>query len=242
LLASGAFFAGRATFTGLTSTLPPGEQVHLFVTADISLLGTAEGDEIAATVTEQPDVEVPGATVIASWPLDSNARWDIDGMIAAQISEQPVPVLTLAPDDGPFLALDVTVPANGYLTDVFGGINLINQGNAAPADIAALGLWRDGGDGIFTGDIGGDDVALGPFTWLDGVWHSASLSEPIPLAGLRLFTGLTVSASPTDSATIRLVVPIDGVTTFSGNSGPLRRYFLRWRSPPTAPRWASPSP
>jgi len=205
LLASGAFFAGRATFAGLTSTLPPGEQVHVFVTADISLLGTAEGDEIAATVTAQPDVGVPGATVIASWPLDSNARWDIDGMIAAQISEQPVPVLTLAPDDGPFLALDVTVPA----------------GNADPADIAALGLWRDGGDGIFTGDVGGDDVALGPFTWLDGVWHSASLSEPIPLAGLRLFTGLTVSASPTDSATIRLVVPIDGVTTFSGNSGPL---------------------
>ena len=190
------------------------------MTADVSLTTAADGDVVAAVITAAPDISIPTATVVASWPLDSGARWTVDGIVAAQIQQNSVPVLTLAPDDGPIVAFDFTVPANGYLADQLAGIELVNLGTAVAADIAHLGLWYDGGDGNF--DAGsGDDTSLGSFEWIDGSWYSSTLSTTIPLTGLRPYTAVTVATTPTDSATVQLGLPLGGIITTSGNSGPL---------------------
>ena len=220
-LGSAGFSGGTADFVGLGVTLDSGAANHLFLTADISLLDAADGDVIAAVITEGLDLTFdPPAAVAATWPLDSGAQWTVDGMIAAQVGVKPVPAVALSAGDGPVLALDVIVSANGYRDDVLNGMKVVNEGTATASDFSSLVLWQDGGDGSFSAG-GGDDVELGPLVWLDDGWVSTVLATPISTTGrLRLFTALTVSETPTDSATVQLAIPLDGITVASDNDGP----------------------
>src|SRR5439155_1601410 len=161
--------------------------------------------------------------VVAVWPLDSGARLTVDGMLAAQVTNVGAPVATVGPGDGPILVLDVKVPRNGYALDLLDSLIVENRGDAVTSDIAALRLWRDGGDGTFSAGSG-DDRDLGPLTFSGGRWRSARLADT--LAGVdpsasHYFVGLTVSASPRDSATVRLAIPVGGIVVRSTNDGPI---------------------
>lgn len=221
VLGNGPFESGRLLFDGLELTLPAGATTHLFVTADLGLMTVADGDRISAEIASISDVEVENSTIVATWPVDSGARWTVDGMIAAQIETRPISVFTLGPDDGPALALDLTVPANGYLADQLLGISLWNDaglGAAGAGDLAQVALWIDDGDGVFATAT---DTLLAPMTLQGANWVSPVLNRAIPAQGLRLFAGVTVSSTPQDSSTVRFVVPTGGILTSSGNSGPL---------------------
>jgi len=220
LLQSGVFEAGRVTLAGLSVPLPAGERRDLFIAVDVALHHAADGDTLALSIDEETDLrfDVPSA-VLAEFPLRSEPRV-VDGMVAGQLQLGPLSGAALAPGDGPVLALDVIVPANGHATDTLTGISLSNLGTATATDLSALTLHRDDGDGVF-------DVALDPSLgdmFYDGgasLWRSPSLTEPIPEAGVRLFATITVSTTPTDSASVRLAVPVDGVTVASTNDGPI---------------------
>lgn len=225
VIGSGAFESGRILFDGLGLKLPAGDVTHLYVTADLGLMTVADGDRISAQLASITDIQVESSTIVAEWPVDSGARWTVDGSIAAQIRVHPISIFTLGPDDGPALAMDFTVPADGYLADELRGIRLLNDSGDSAAgvdDLTRMTLWADGGDGVFeAAGPGSDDELLGPMNLVGGAWTSPTLSRTIPAGGLRLFTSLTVSSTPRDSATVRLVLPVGGVTTASGNSGPL---------------------
>ncbi|NIT02338.1 MAG: tandem-95 repeat protein [Candidatus Latescibacteria bacterium] len=215
------FNSGKATFTGIAWNLPAGTSRHAFITAGISLGGAADGDIIAVRIGGILDVDFADQTnVVAAWPLSSNAELTIDGMLASQIACFDVLASTLAPGDGPVLALDLIVPRNGYADDILRGFEVINLGTAGPSDIGDLRLWRDGGDGAFSGG-GGDDVEISPLVYSGGSWKSVLLSETLASAGARLFVGLTVSGAPADSVTIRFALPDDGIEVESGNDGPI---------------------
>ncbi len=219
-LATATFTAGRATFTGFNWTISEGTTGVLFVTADVSLHGAANGDLLSAEIAQSIDLvfEDP-ATVAGSWPVSSGAEWQVDGMLAAQIVDHGAPGFTLGPGDGPLPVLDLTVPRNGYAADVLNSFRVMNLGTAGTSEIAELRLWRDGGDGTFQG--GGDDQDLGPLTLFAGAWQSQFLSEPLSAPGARLFVALTANSTLTDSTTVQLEVPLLGIVTASGNTGPL---------------------
>ncbi len=220
LLASSFFAGGRAAFDNFSFTIPAGTSVGLFVTANVSSSGARDGDLLAVHVAAASDVAfAEGATVAGEFPLTSGAACAVDGMVAAQIKSFGAPATTLGPSEGPALALDVLVPANGYASDVLRGVTVVNAGSAAAPDFQEIRLWRDGGNGLF--DAGaGDDATLGPLTDLSGSWTSPLLAEPIPAGGIRLFTSITSSAAPTDSASVLLTVPLGGLVVESGNDGP----------------------
>src|SRR6185503_6869614 len=157
--------------------------------------------------------------VLAVWPVDSGARVTVDGMIAAQIAVVPTPTLTLGKNEGPALVFDFVLPRNGYQDDALNGLGVVNTGTAGTGDIAELRLWRDGGDGQFTGT--GDDQDLGVMPWQVDHWQSAALNVPLSGTGSRFFVSLVVSGSPVDSTTVRLAIPVGGVANASGNDGPL---------------------
>jgi hypothetical protein len=221
VLATSFFAAGRANFAGFAWDLPPGRSQHLFVSADVSRDRAADGDVLGARVAGSLDVSFTDPTgVIAGWPLDSGARSTVDGMVAAQITNFGAPGITLGPGEGPALALDFVVPANGYADDVLEGISLLNFGSASGPDFADLRLWRDGGDGQFTPGSG-DDREIGAFVQIANTWRSTVLDEALTSAGARLFVGVTLSNAPADSTTLRLSIPIGGIQTQSGNDGPV---------------------
>jgi hypothetical protein len=220
VLATGFFRSGRTSWSGLSWRVPALGMRHLWVTGDVSLVESADGDVLGVEVSGSNDVGFgEPTTVTAQWPLDSGARWTVDGLVAAQVARAPVPALTLGPGEGPALALDLTVPPNGYQTDRLQGVFLTNLGTATAADLGRVELWRDGGDGSFS--AGGDDVSLGVLVPQSGGWQSPFLSSVVAPPGARLFVGITVSAAPTESVTVRLAVPVNGLQFESGNDGPV---------------------
>ncbi len=221
VLASSFLSGGRAFFEGLTWTLSAGASRSLFVVGAVALQGAADGDELGAQVVGALDVTFLDPTsVVASWPLDSTGRGRVDGMVAAQLTNYGAAGVTLGPNEGPALALDLGLPRNGYADDVLRGLSLVENGSATAADLADVRLWRDGGDGAFTPGSG-DDAEIAPLVFVDGLWKSPQLATPIGASGLRLFVGVTVAGAPADSATVQFGVPLDGIQTASGNDGPV---------------------
>jgi hypothetical protein len=98
-------------------------------------------------------------------------------------------------------------------------VRIVNLGSAGPADLAELHLWRDGGDGSFVAGAG-DDQDLGPLTRIGSEWRSTLLSETLAASGARLFVSVTTTATPSDSATVDLALPIGAIENLSGNDGP----------------------
>jgi hypothetical protein len=220
VIATGFFANGVATFTGLHVDLTPLTSRQLFVTAEVSLSGGRDGDALGAVVAGPNSVAFAEPTTTAgSWPLDSGARWTIDGWVAAQATIVGAPAATVGPNDGPILALDVVVPSNGYAPDVLRGVRVTNLGTAGSADLAAVELWRDGGDGTFS--VGGDDLLLGSLAPTAGEWTSPLLAEAVQSPGARLFVSVRIAAAPAESSTVRLAIPVDGAQYDSANDGPL---------------------
>ena len=219
VMASTTWDAGIAAFDGVDWELPADTPVSLFVTTSVSLLGAAERDTIGAVIGAIGDlVFARDVAVVGAWPLDSGARHVVDGLVAAQLACPAVPPVSLTASEGPVLALDLTVPGNGHRGDTLATLRLRNLGTAVPDDVADLGLWADDGDGLF--DPAGD-TRVADLTGVDASWVALDLDLPVPAGGQRLFAGLTVADTPTDSSTVRLSVPVDGVTMASDHDGPL---------------------
>lgn len=215
-----SFQNGRASFEGLGLVIPAGAEIRLQLSGDVDALRAADGDVLSASLASPQDLSFEEATTIGGkWPARSGAEWTVDGMVAAQLARVDVTGLTLAPGDGPVLALDVRVPGNGYHTDVLHGLRVENRGNADAAEIAEIRLYRDGGDGQF-GGAPGDETDLGPLVHIGSQWQSAYLNETVPTDGARFFFALRVAGSTSDSSLVRLAVPVGGVDMESGNDGP----------------------
>jgi hypothetical protein len=116
--------------------------------------------------------------------------------------------------------MDVIIPGNGYAADELTGFEVINLETAGDSDVGDMRLWRDGGDGVFSAG-GGDDIEVGPMVWTSDSWKSPILAEMIPSSGARFFVGVTVANLPASSTSLRLAIPLNGITVLSGNDGPV---------------------
>lgn len=225
VLGATSLIGGTADFGGLAWTVPPSATRHLFVTARVSAGDAADGDNVAASVASAVDVQFDGSAELAgNWPLGSGGLV-VDGLLASAVAATPVPARTVAPGEGPVLALDLVVPRNGHADDVLGRLDIANFGSATSADIAELRLYRDGGDGDF--DAGAaDDLDLGLLAPQDGLWTVGGLDEAVGAGGARLFVGVTGAVDFADSTTILLALPVDGLQYASNNDGPLHEALV----------------
>lgn len=219
-LGTGAFEGGTASFTSLAWTVPAGGAGSLFLVARVSADQAHDGDELGATLADPLDLAFAevGTSVTGNWPLASGGRWVVDGMVAAQIEVNSGGTRAAGPGQGPTLAFDFTLPANGYLSDVLTRLTLENAGSAGE-EIGALGLWRDGGDGTFAPGPG-DDTFVGSFLRSSSRWILEGVSVELAGDGNRFFVGLTAASTLTDSASVVLRIPVNGVEVVSGNDGP----------------------
>ncbi|HPF35418.1 MAG TPA: hypothetical protein P5571_08965 [Candidatus Krumholzibacteria bacterium] len=214
---------GEAVFGGLAWSVEPATTRHLFVSARLAPDLAADGDDVAVHVASAVDVQLDAdADVSAAWPLDGGGGLRVDGLLARRVTVRPGATAMAPPGAADRLVLDVRVPGNGHAADVLNTLVLENRGSAAPSDLAALRLWRDGGDDAFdAGADGGDDVALTNLTSQFGAWTAASLGLDVPAAGVRLYVAADLAAGAADSATVDLAVPLGGLGYASDDDGPL---------------------
>ena len=221
ILGTGFFSGGSANFSGLRWRIPAGRTRQLFVTADASPMTAADGDSLDVSVSGALSMAFIEATAVTGgWPLDSSGPVTIDGFAAAQVLCARTPSLTVAPNDAGLLALDFIVPADGYRPDDLHGMRVVNLGTAGVPELQAMKLWRDGGDGVYSAGSG-DDILLGAMSPQGGGWQAPPLGATIGPAGLHCFISVDVAGSPTESTTVRLAIPIDGIDNASANDGPV---------------------
>ena len=222
-LTQSAASGGILEFDSLSVAVPALGSVTLFVVTNIPL-NVRDGDNLDLSVKAASDLAFNSATTVSGVPVDPAGSIILDGASAAQMPVHAVVEAKLLAGSSDNLALDVSLPPNGYRNDRLEKLAIINEGTATADDIAAIRAWLDDdGDGLF--DPAADQL-LGTLLFTGDRWQLTGLSQNVPLGGLRVFFSVDVSDFATDAHTIRLALPTLpdlGVGMASANDGPLDR-------------------
>ncbi len=115
------------------------------------------------------------------------------------------------------MALDFTLPPNGYSEDELYKIKIVNNGSLNIADdILTAKLWVDVGDDGFTVD----DSLLGEFSSKSDLWEISDLSYTVADGGARFLVTCDIAGTQFEAGTIQLAIPVKGVEYLSGMTGP----------------------
>ncbi|MFN0149292.1 MAG: DNRLRE domain-containing protein [bacterium] len=218
-IATGALSGGEISFEDLAVVIAPGQSAYFVVVGNVSLRAH-DGDSLSLAIPGPADLDFAQAVSIeGNFPLASTPLVPVAGMTAASITNHGAAPRSAPPGETDMLVLDVTVPANGYVADRLLGFRVENAGSAsAPGDIAALNLYVDDGDGSF--DTASDSL-VDALSFVGSGWLIDALDIAVPLSGRRIFVAADVAAAPSDSATIILRVPRDGISVESTDDGPI---------------------
>jgi hypothetical protein len=215
-----SFSAALLRFSGLRVTLAPGDTVILHVIGGASA-AAHDGDALdlrvpnTSSLTFSPAVSITGN-------LDPAGAFIVNGMGAHQIGVHDVPYGRFAIGSTRNLALDLTVPPNGYTTDKLQKIDIQNAGTAVVGrDIAGIEAWVDDGDGRFDPTT---DTRLGAVVFTGDRWELSGISVDVPLTGRRLFCSVNIGPQALEGSTVRLTLPTPPDVAFqmgSNNDGPV---------------------
>lgn len=221
--------SGMVRFEGFDYTIAPLQQQRLLVAYTLSPGGARDGSVVDAAI---PNVEAftysdPGRTVTAAqFEMNSPGEDTIDGHVLRQIGNHPVTSQTLGGGETHVLALDLTLPSNGWGPDVLEALEVqIVPGPGAAIfgdDIAALRLWREQDTDVSAARFSpNEDVLLRSLLPGTTPLRFDALASAIPAGGHRFYVTADVVATPTDDRRIQMQVPIQGISVQSGNDGPL---------------------
>jgi WD40 repeat protein len=220
--AAATFSSGVLRFSGLEAPITPGDTLRLVVSGAASLTAR-DGDVLGIAPLDSSGLEftweLPVNGAFPAAPADS---FTVDGMTAAQVAVHPVSAGTLPSGSSNRLALDVTLPANGYEPDTLERLNVVNNGTAADTvDVVGMRAWTDDGDGLFDPM---QDTRLGSFSWTGARWELTGVAQSVPVGGARLFITVDIADNPQEGTTVNLALPAlpdVGVGMASGNDGPI---------------------
>ncbi|MCB9464485.1 MAG: DUF11 domain-containing protein [Candidatus Eisenbacteria bacterium] len=219
LLGSAAVSFDEARFGDLSLYLRSGGSLELSLRSAAST-AARDGDRIDPAL-QLEALEWQGEpTVVGLGSMDPPGDVVVDGMSAAQIVLTPVETATFEAGSVRNLALDVLVPANGYVPDRLERLDLRLEGSAQSGDIAALELWVDDGDGQFSP---ADDSRLGDLRLTGSRWEITGLDVDIPVGGRRFFVTVDIAEAALESRSLGFVLPSGDDVALgmeSGNDGP----------------------
>lgn len=211
LLATAIFNAGTATFEGLNIPIQPEGSVTLSIFYDLSLKMAKDGDIIDISLV---DIGIQDADIKAEFPLDSFGYQIINGFINAQVDNHQILTANILSNSQNNPVLDITIPSNGYASDVLKAISVQNIGTAIDRrDIKSVKCWIKG---TLT------NVFLGTLTWSGDRWIINGLNQSITAQqGLGILITIDIAESPDEEVTIRMIIPINGIEVGSQNRGPI---------------------
>ncbi len=221
LAASAVFEGGQAVFN-LTKgrSIPVFDPVYFYVMADIDSFMASDGDRIDVEISSCDSIFTSGPVSIdmEAVPLRSEGANRIDGFMSFQARiVDGVPDTVYSGTDCQHVLI-VDLPANGYAPDIISGLSVVNYGDAEVTDvIELLGLWVDGGDGVFSSDL---DTYLGPLQYTGEQFQITGLSRHV-IGSQRFFLAARFGQEFSEGLSVKFGIPVDGVRYVSGNDGPI---------------------
>jgi hypothetical protein len=221
---------GYVRFANFVWTLVPLRQQRLLVTYSLALPEVRDGVAVDAAVEngeafEYASNEGPTLTT-AQFEMNSPGEDTVDGCVRRQLTEAVVASLTLGGTERDVLALDLTLPSNGYSADELQALEVEFVPHPATVlfgeDVESLRLWAetDGGDPRQATFDPQSDFLLGVATSGPPV-RFGGLALPIPAGGRRIYVTADIASAPADGRLLQLRVPLNGITFASGNDGPI---------------------
>ena len=203
----------------LALVLPPAQPLRLLVALTPDSTGVRDAERLSVRLDAPADVVVRGLVAVdLSSALSTEQPPIIDGQGVAGYSVRPVEAHLVYAGTRGWPVMDLALPANGLETDVLEGLRIENSGTATAADISAVSLWRDDGDGVLEAtDL--QVAALSPVA--ARAWEATGLAEALP-AGVpaRYWVTIDLAQNPQPGATFTAAMPRNGVMVGSGNDGP----------------------
>jgi hypothetical protein len=207
------------TFSFSPIVVGPGSKRTFFVSARIGS-HPHDGDSLDLFLLPSADIEMGGGTTVAGPDtVNSLGCAILDGMVAEQLSLVPTGTSTINPAAGMAHVLTVDVPRNGYDVDVLEIFSVFNTGTADSADLDALVLYADNGNGMWDG--GGTEARLGALNFTGSQWEISGLAFDLTAQTTRLYLAAGLSPTSTNGATLALGLPLHGVEMGSDNDGPI---------------------
>jgi len=219
LLAAAAFDAGSVSLSFAAVNIESDSACSFIVGLRIADQ-PHDGDTLDTYVVPATDISTSdGTIVVGADTSNSIGRLIINGMTASQLVLTPSGVDEIAPSDSLEHVATISIPRNGYATDVLSRVTVAVDGTAGPGDIDSLLLYQDtSGDG-WTGAA--NEARIGRLVYTGDLWMLSGLSVPLTQISTDFLLVAKVAAYPDDGATLAPYIPLDGIQVVSGNDGPL---------------------
>lgn len=228
-LALGTLTGDVVLFDGFQYVLEPLRQQRLLVTYALAPGLARDGSIIDAAIVAASDfgyASAGGATVTAAeFEMNSAGQDEVDGMVARQVGNGSVVPQTLGGGETNVLALDLTVPSNGWSADALNSLTVAFQHSGNPArfgaEVDAIRLWRETDPAFQDGRFDpSQDVLLQSVLPGAQALRFDALATAIPAGGRRFYVTVDVGPAPEEGREIQLGVPVGGIQVLSGNDGP----------------------
>lgn len=208
------FDGGGASFNNISLDLPPSGSVSLSIRAVVGTGCVSDGDLIRIRIVDESSFLFDSTRVIIGpFPVESPSDLVLDGLAAAQVAIHDIDGGALTPASTDRVALQITIPRNGCIDDVLQSIEVDNHlGSAGTSDIARVYL---------TTGLPPHETYVDNLAFIGSSWIRANLNLPIQEGGLPVSVRIDMTADATDSRTVQLRVPVDGIVVASSNDGPV---------------------
>ncbi len=226
LAAMAVFSDGRAVFRlSEAKGIPVGEEIYYYIMADIDSFLACDGDILDIAVMSTDSIFLAGNALIESdrSVLNSEGTVAVDGFVRFQASIVDVLPDTLWSGISHQPVFAVELPSNGYAPDLLTALTLRNYGSeSANALISDLMLWVDNGDRVFFSD---EDEQVGELVFTGDRFEISGISVPVVESGL-FFVTASFAGDFSGGFTVRMGLPVNGVSYVSGNDGPIDMEIL----------------
>ena len=209
---------GIVSFDCNSFSIGANSKKYLSVTAAINLENARDGVSLELSIPDSGRIVFsPPASSDASYPLINDSAHVIDGFPLANTFVHNLAPRTIFGNSNRVPVLDFDLPGNGFAPDNLRRFRISNVGTLIDSvAISRFQLWHDWNDNGYTAN----DSLVASLSYSNGLWISNEVPFPLPVGKTRFSVTADVSNRQFTAGTLELIVPVDGVTCWSGMDGP----------------------
>lgn len=195
-----------------------GADATLVVSAKLGLRTCKNGNTLKFTLADASSVKFDQPVVLSgTFPVQNPAPFTINAFPSAAVVTHALSGGSLYAGQVDQPVLDFSLPRNGYAGDKLSRLDLVNPGTLSESQVLeTVRLWKD----VTGNGFSPDDIAIGDFVSNLSGWRLENIKAALDSSLNRFVVTVSVSGKQFDGGTLRFDLPVLGVLTASGMTGP----------------------